>query len=323
MIRLKTGQFIPPGQRSRCLYKCRIFWIPYGRKGWTPPCLRRCRNTAPPIRSARRCARVSPPLPLSTTAKRCGSRRWRLSSAAKTGGKATGKNVLAENLAAAFGRPAWDISFHVNMDAASLIGMDTFAGGQVVFRPGPVYRCAQCGGFGVLDEINMAKNEALAVLHAVLDFRRAIDVPGYDRIPLAEETRFIATMNYGYAGTRELNEALTSRFAVVQMPTITQDNLEKLLRAQFPDLAAKYVHQFALLFLDLQKKCDSAEISTKALDLRGMLDALRLIRRGIPAGAALDMGITNKAFDSYEQGLIRDVIAARIPAKLDAGKLFA
>ena len=165
--------------------------------------------------------------------------------------------------------------------------------------------------------------EALAVLHAVLDFRRAIDVPGYDRIPLAEETRFIATMNYGYAGTRELNEALTSRFAVVQMPTITQDNLEKLLRAQFPDLAAKYVHQFALLFLDLQKKCDSAEISTKALDLRGMLDALRLIRRGIPAGAALDMGITNKAFDSYEQGLIRDVIAARIPAKLDAGKLFA
>ncbi len=230
---------------------------------------------------------------------------------------------VGKPFAAAFGRPAWDISFHVNMDAASLIGMDTFAGGQVVFRPGPVYRCAQCGGFGVLDEINMAKNEALAVLHAVLDFRRAIDVPGYDRIPLAEETRFIATMNYGYAGTRELNEALTSRFAVVQMPTITQDNLEKLLRAQFPDLAAKYVHQFALLFLDLQKKCDSAEISTKALDLRGMLDALRLIRRGIPAGAALDMGITNKAFDSYEQGLIRDVIAARIPAKLDAGKLFA
>ena len=230
------------------------------------------------------------------------------------GGKATGKNVLAENLAAAFGRPAWDISFHVNMDAASLIGMDTFVDGAVTFRPGPVYRCAQCGGFGVLDEINMAKNEALAVLHAVLDFRRAIDVPGYERIPLAEETRFIATMNYGYAGTRELNEALTSRFAVIQMPTITEENLEKLLRAQFTDLTDKYVHQFALLFLDLQKKCDSAEISTKALDLRGMLDALRLMRRGVAAGPALDMGITNKAFDSYEQGLIRDVIAARIPA---------
>ena len=178
------------------------------------------------------------------------------------GGKATGKNVLAENLAAAFGRPAWDISFHVNMDAASLIGMDTFVDGAVTFRPGPVYRCAQCGGFGVLDEINMAKNEALAVLHAVLDFRRAIDVPGYERIPLAEETRFIATMNYGYAGTRELNEG--PDFPLCSHPDAHHHgDLEKLLRAQFADLTDKYVHQFALLFLDLQKKCDSAKFLPK------------------------------------------------------------
>ncbi len=238
------------------------------------------------------------------------------------GGKATGKNVLAENLAAVFGRPEWDISFHINMDAASLIGTDTFADGMVQFRPGPVYSCAQYGGFGVLDEINMAKNEALAVLHAVLDFRRTMDVPGYDRIPLAEETRFIATMNYGYSGTRELNEALTSRFVVIQMPSITQMDLERLLSAQFPDLTSKYVHQFALLFLDLQKKCENSEISTKALDLRGMLDALRLMRYGISAGAALDMGITNKAFDTYEQSLIRDTIASRIPAKLHVSEMF-
>ena len=96
------------------------------------------------------------------------------------GPKATGKNILAQNLAAAFGRPVWDISLHVNMDASGLIGTDTFQNGAVVFRPGPVYRCGISGGFGVLDEINMARNEALAVLHGILDFRRTIDVPGYD-----------------------------------------------------------------------------------------------------------------------------------------------
>ena len=235
-----------------------------------------------------------------------------------TGGKATGKNVLAENLAAAFGRPAWNVSFHVNMDAASLIGMDTFEGGEVRFRPGPIYQCARYGGFGILDEINMA----LAVLHAALDFRRAIDVPGYERVAMAEPTRFIATMNYGYAGTRELNEALTSRFVVIQMPTISPENLDRLLARQFPALKKKYRGQFGQLFFELQKKCESAEISTKALDLRGLLDALDLMRRGVPVGAALDMGITNKAFDSYEQGLIRDVIAARIPARLAGADLF-
>ena len=49
-----------------------------------------------------------------------------------------------------------------------------------------------------------------------------IDVPGYDRIDLDEAARFIGTMNYGYAGTRELNEALVSRFAVLDMPAVTE-----------------------------------------------------------------------------------------------------
>ena len=143
------------------------------------------------------------------------------------GPKATGKNVLAENLAAVFQRPQWDISFYLNTDAASLIGTDTFKNGEVTLRRGPIYQCAVEGGFGVLDEINMAKNESLSVLHATLDFRRIIDVPGYDRITLSPCTRFIATMNYGYAGTRELNEALASRFMVINMPVISADSLEK------------------------------------------------------------------------------------------------
>ena len=66
------------------------------------------------------------------------------------GPKATGKNVLAEDLAALFGRPVWDVSMYVNVDAAALIGADTLKDGQVVFREGPVCACARLGGFGVL-----------------------------------------------------------------------------------------------------------------------------------------------------------------------------
>mgnify|MGYP002960466762 CR=1 FL=1 len=239
-----------------------------------------------------------------------------------SGGKATGKNILADNLAWLFARPVYTVSFHVNTDSSTLIGTDTFTGGEVRLRRGPVALAAQYGGFCILDEINMAKNDAVAVLHSALDYRRLIDVPGYECIPIHPAARFIATMNYGYAGTRELNEALTSRFVVIQMPSIDQDGLVRLLSDEFPTLEKKYKEQFAQLFLDLQKKCENAEISEKALDLRGLLDALRLIRRGVGASRALDMGITNKAFDAYEQSLIRDVIAARIPAKLDRSRLF-
>ena len=113
-----------------------------------------------------------------------------------SGGKATGKNILADNLAWLFRRPVYTVSFHVNTDSSTLIGTDTFTGGEVRLRRGPVALAAQYGGFCILDEINMAKNDAVAVLHSALDYRRLIDVPGYECIPIHPAARFIATMNY-------------------------------------------------------------------------------------------------------------------------------
>ena len=238
------------------------------------------------------------------------------------GPKATGKNVLCENLAAAFGQPVWNVSFHINMDASYLIGTDTFDGTRVTFRPGPIYLCADRGGFGVLDEINMAKNESLAVLHSALDFRRAIDVPGYDLIRVKPQTRFIGTMNYGYAGTRELNEALSSRFAILSVPEISETDLDRLIKRSFPDINPKICTQFVKLFVELMRKTEKAEISDRALDLRGLLDALSLIREGLTAGQALRMCIVDKTFDAYEQSLIMDVVKARIPAELGRKVVF-
>ncbi len=238
------------------------------------------------------------------------------------GPKATGKNVLAENLAAVFNRPQWDISFYLNTDAASLIGTDTFKNGEVTLRHGPIYQCAEYGGFGVLDEINMAKNESLAVLHATLDFRRIIDVPGYDRIKLAPSTRFIATMNYGYAGTREVNEALASRFMVINMPVISENDLKKLLLAQNNRLKDEYAEQLAALFQEIRKKCDSSEISTKALDLRGLLASVQLVENGLSVKDALELGIVNKSFDDFERQLVSDIISARISDSLGQKDIF-
>lgn len=238
------------------------------------------------------------------------------------GAKATGKNVLAENLAAAFDRPRWNVSLHINMDASFMVGTDTFAEGRVSFRPGPVYQCAQKGGFCILDEINMARNEALAVLHSLLDYRRMMDIPGYDLLKLHPATRFIATMNYGYAGTRELNEALASRFVVLRLPVICGDDLITLLQSEYPTLRPAAAAQLAGMFTDLQKKCASGEISSRALDLRGLLDAIGLMHYGLPPAEALAMGITNKVFDEYEPTLIQDIISLRLPAKLERHQLF-
>ena len=239
-----------------------------------------------------------------------------------TGAKATGKNVLAENLAWIFGRPSYNISFHVNIGSAELIGTDTFEDNQVKLRKGSIYQCAQYGGFGILDEINMAKNDAVSVLHATLDDRRTIDVPGYDKIDLHPASRFIGTMNHGYAGTRELNEALVSRFLVIDMPPQTEEILRKIFAEAFPDGKKEVLEQFIGLFLDLQMKAENGEISTKALDLRGILAALRTIRQGLRPTAAIRMGVINKCFDTFEKEIVEDVVLTRIPDDWTSEQVF-
>ena len=239
-----------------------------------------------------------------------------------SGAKATGKNILAENLAWIFGRPVYNISFNVNTDSSSLIGTDTFRDNEVQLRKGSVYRCAEDGGFGILDEINMAKNDAASVLHATLDHRRIIDVPGYEKIDLHPAARFIGTMNYGYAGTKELNEALVSRFLVIDMPALTEENLHRVIRHDYPDIRNEALDAFAGLFLDLQVKAANSEISTKAMDLRGLLAALGAVRVGLRPWQAVQMGITNKAFDIFEREIVSDMVMTRIPEEWTKEQVF-
>ena len=239
-----------------------------------------------------------------------------------SGPKATGKNLLSDNLSEIFGRPQWNTSFHINTDSASLIGTDTFIDNEVKLRRGSVYECAVNGGFGIFDEINMAKNDAIVVLHSALDYRRVIDVPGYERINLHPATRFIGTMNYEYAGTKELNEALVSRFLVIDMPSVDEEKLKMILKREFPSVDDEKLYQFIGLFLDLQLKAENGEISTKAIDLRGMIGALKTIKRGLKPTLAINMGITGKTFDIYEKEMVSDIIRTRIPEGWESHDIF-
>ena len=168
----------------------------------------------------------------------------------------------------------------------------------------------------------MAKNDAVSVLHAALDYRRIIDVPGYDKIPLHPAARMIGTMNYGYAGTRELNEALVSRFLVIDMPPLTEETLFYLMQSKFPDLKPAARDALAGLYLDLQKKAKQAEITTRALDLRGLFGAIGTMRQGLSPYLAVQIGIVNKCFDLFEKEIVRDVVRTRIPEEWTPQDIF-
>ena len=232
------------------------------------------------------------------------------------GTKATGKNILADNLAYPFARPKWTVSFHNFLDADDLIGVDTYKNSQVVFRNGSISECSIYGGFGILDEINMAKNDAISVLYSALDYRRVIDISGYKKIDISEPTRFIATMNYGYYGTKELNEALISRFAVIQMPKLNKDMIFEILKGSFTNINEDSLQLLSEIFENLQTKAQNGQISSKAVDLRGLIDAVSLAKKGMNISKALQICITNKVFDEYERQIISDLIKLKLSNKI-------
>lgn len=117
--------------------------------------------------------------------------------------------------------------------------------------------------------------------------------------------------------------ALASRFMIIQMPIITKENLEKLIQEKYPAIRPGYKEQFASLFGDIRRKCEGGEISTKALDLRGLLAAIRMMERGLPAMQALELGIVNKCFEEYERQLVRDMITVRFSGDLRREQIFA
>lgn len=238
------------------------------------------------------------------------------------GPKSTGKNLLASNLAQLFNRPSWNVSLNINTDEAQLLGVDTFINNQVTFRDGPISSACKEGGFAILDEINMAKNEALSVLHSTLDDRRIIDIPGYDLVKLHEATRFIATMNYGYLGTRELNEALVSRFVVIELEQISEDQLALLIKEMFPKIKKLALELFIKFFKDIELKVSNSEMSSRALDLRGLLSALKSIDIGLDLRSALRISISNKTFDSFEKELIEDLIKINFPKEFTRSDIF-
>ena len=74
--------------------------------------------------------------------------------------------------------------------------------------------------------------------------------------------------------------------------------------------------------MDLQEKALNNEISTKPLDLRGLIGAIKTIRAGLSPELAIRMGIINKSFDIFERELIEDIVMTRIPEDWSSASIF-
>lgn len=226
------------------------------------------------------------------------------------GVKGTGKNTLINLLAFLFGRPVYTHSFNKFSDVDSIVGSNTLKDGTVEFKPHQLTEALEDpdGGWFIADEINMARGDTLAFLHELLDDRGEIEIPGYKKIAKNRHFRFIGTMNYGYQGTQELNEAFADRFEVIHIEPLSVESLSTLLTESYSDLKEETSVKLARMYHDTHRLATDGEISSRGVTIRGIKSMCDLILNyNLSWKLALEMSVLNKTFDSYERSKILDV----------------
>ncbi|KRW91491.1 hypothetical protein SD51_09145 [Alicyclobacillus tengchongensis] len=225
----------------------------------------------------------------------------------------SGKTRLAESLAARLRLPMESINCSVDLDAEALLGFKTLAveDEQSVIRyvEGPVVRAMRRGHLLYIDEINMARPEALPILNGVLDYRRQLSNPfTAETITAHHQFRVIAAINEGYVGTAPMNEALKNRFVVVDVPYIQGASLAALIERQSELRDTDQIRLFTDLSGDLVAAVRTGEVSEEAASIRALLDACDLAAH-IPPLRAVRRAIAAKLDDEREQDLVMQLAA--------------
>ena len=180
------------------------------------------------------------------------------------------------------------------------------------FKQNENYRVQKVDMQRILLEINIANDYFKAKKQADL-LQNDIELKEKEVYDLKHE--LIVSDSKAETATKELNEALVSRFLVIDMPAQTEETLGFIFHQMFPNARESAIEQFVGLFLDLQLKALNSEISTKALDLRGLLAAMKIVDVGLSPAKAVRMGVVNKTFDVFEKEIVEDVVSTRIPSE--------
>ena len=216
------------------------------------------------------------------------------------GPKAAGKNTLIDNLGRLYTKRVREIQCHAYTDMDALFGYPTLRSkeGQthpeLIFVPSELVLAMEAGDFLVLDEMNTVNPAVLAALNSILDKRRRVYVPGYGLVNAHEQFRVFATMNEGYHGVLELNEATMSRFSIHHMDL--PKDISKLLAINCPEAKHDDIRICQRLYEHMLYAVNKGTLTRDVINIRGFVYALERTLWEMPIKSALKAvihGISN------------------------------
>lgn len=229
----------------------------------------------------------------------------------------TGKTTVAYALGAALGMPVYSIPLSKNTEEDTFEGMNKVVEGRIDFMPTDFLNAYKNGGIVLLEEINLA--DPAVVMGAI---GQAIEPPfvlfedGHKKVQRHPLCVIIGTMNVGTYGSRDLNQALSSRFKqtfVLDDPTKEDfvDILQKVTGAS-PGRSAWVYEAYQRVGQYLSSPSVSAEDIALKVSMRQCIGALECLEEGELPMRALESTIIGKIAESDLE------LSAEVAKTLDA-----
>lgn len=218
------------------------------------------------------------------------------SAALLIGETGTGKTTIIREVAREKGKTLIRVSVNGSMGVEEILGKWLVNKGTTVWQDGILTMALRAGHWVVFDEINAALPEILFTLHSLLDDDRKIVLAEKDNEIVAphNQFRFFATMNppEEYAGTKDMNKALISRFTAVLNIDVLHDTDElKLLMKKGADKDVAYKLVSLAKRLRIHKSKDEIFYFCSTRDL---VQAVQLVAGGLSLSDACLGSIVNK-----------------------------
>ena len=172
----------------------------------------------------------------------------------------TGKTISCKLVAQETGLPIMEtINCTENLDEY-VLGKYIPEGDKIIFRESYVTKAIRDGGAVVFEEINFAKPQYLAFLNSLLDDNGFVRLDNGSVVKRNPNFRFFATMNLGYYGTKELNQALFNRFnAVIELAALSDESIRLMLTSRIPE-CEPVVDKIIGVYHKLKKKIEAEEL---------------------------------------------------------------
>lgn len=219
------------------------------------------------------------------------------------GPKGAGKNILIQTICWLLNQPMLRVQGSIELDKMDFMGSPQLEEGRTTFQLSAVMCALRDGCTVVIDEANLIRPDVLGILHSATDTSRSVFVPGYGEVILAPNSSIVYTMNEGYTGTGDMNEATVDRALLFELePEVKLSSILEGYPADQVAVCQKISDQ-------IRKAVADGTLGSDCITIRGYIDALDLAKQGMPLKRALIHGI-EKAQELTWRKAVEEIINA-------------